>query len=292
MQAKMRTPAIIIANVAFVLPLPAQIEQDSLLREHSICKMVVMESGRIAAIDSFDISGRISHSVHDNFFGGAVRIEEWNTYGGTGDLMMKRSTHSSFPNDTTIEYFKYDERGDQIERLYTDGQTWEKLIRHFNADGKLILELGYDSIGNQLSQTEYTYNPDERSRSETMNNGFIEGRLNKTFYDLQGREVEAVSFEADGVERFRVTYEYAGHLLSSITYSSPNSNPYGVRNVYSSKGRLVEEIHFTMSDGQEVVTARETYRYRKNGLIKRYCENISNTVHQMRCFEHTYHRRR
>lgn len=277
------TPLIIFSfQFAF-----GQQNADSVLASNNVTEVRIYHNQRLAGIRKYNEDQQLVTHMYDNFIGGPIRTWSTRTFNDKRLEIESKSTHSSYPNDTTHKTMDYNSNGDII---------WKKNV----STGQLIYDYQYDD-DNRLIQDRFfkdgeltmtkklKYNDSgQLIESTIINHGMsIDPRTTYYSYDDVGNEIETKIMLNDQVY-FKTTYEYdEGNKMIRKTYSR-NDKEYGVKFKHDNKGRLTHRIHFDIIDNQEIDGRTEKLAYFKNGLIKYYYEEIFTINSEPRKFKYEY----
>lgn len=207
---------------------------------------------------------------------------------------IKDITYDSSINWCSINTYKYNEDGNQIEQIWEirDGQRTvivdlyeirnnivkrthystsvgktpvSSFIYKFDTNGKIIEKTEY-SNGDLSLKYNYKYNSKGNlvEKLTFLRNGVLE---TKEFYkyDLNGHPIETIQY-FNGKLRLRVNYKYdtKGNIIEEIDYIKTNgiSRIQKTLNIYDKNGNKIEII---TSDATEKFRQTETYEYDERG---------------------------
>ncbi len=284
---------IFVFLLATLLPfsfLKAQDNPDSLIKKLKVSEVDIDQGTRRAGLEQYDAYGNLTYHKYDDFAGSTyLKVSSTRIYNADRQLIQTKSTHSSYPNDTTVWNYQYDTGKNLVSIKDNKGQNIFSYL--YDESGRRIKESSFNSSGVIIIENTFKYDKNGNETEEIMNMTSLPLRINKTYYDPLNRKTKSESVENNKV-RFATTYLYAANtnLLTKKVYDeeSDGSMLDGVNYKYDDKSRLIARLHFNQNDGKETITGEEHFEYFDNGLIKKYSENIFTANHVTRTFVYSY----
>jgi len=272
--------------------LKGQNNPDSLIKRLKVIEVLINQGEKRAGIIQYDKNGNMIYDKYDDFASSTYLIvSSSRIYDRDQKLIQDKSTHSSYPNDTTILNYNYDRNRNLISINSKDKKDHALVNYVYDLSGKKIKVFQLSPSGDTISATTIHYDEKGNKKEEIIKMGSFATRLNKIYYDSLKREIKIESIENTKV-RFASTtlYQSNTNLLLKVIYDEDGTGTEldGVKYKYDDKGRLVARLHFNLTKGKELITGEENFEYFDNNLIKTYSENIFTATHIKRMFIYSY----
>ena len=216
------------------------------------------KAGRISVIDSdFNYDGEVDHrSTHT--YDDQNRVTRIDGDYGTDGIIDARVTYV-YSDASTVREFDTD----------MDGIANHRLVRHFDAMGRLVTEEeDEDGDGDLELRTTYHYGEDSRlleKKADWGANGTVNG-ISTLEYDEVGRRIQEEFALSDGTLEWRITWNYdSDGNLSGILAEDFPSDSLGVTtrtaqtNTYDNAGNVLTSEVDELDDG--AVDYRSTFSY-------------------------------
>lgn len=258
-----------------------QWNSEDIIRENKIKLQKVFEGKVLVASEQFNDKGFPLYSYVNNFLASGLIITT--TYIFENDRESKRlMTHSSFPGDTTIFIFKYDNLKRLSQRIY-QGTAKSYTNYEYDSMDRKIKEAELDSTQTQKGLRTFVYNKKGQVIEEISQGKNV--ILSKTSYDDQDREKKFQVFKGDKITLDRA-YAYNNQDLIIDKYDSIDNR--GIKFIYNKSGQLKTRLHYKTENKAAIIIGTETFKYSRNGLIKEFTEDIFNSRGIKRKYRYTY----
>ncbi len=269
--------------------LKAQNNPDSLIKKQHVKEVVIRQGDRLAGDFQYDINGNLLYFRYDDFAAStSLKVSALNIYNKDQTLLQSKSTHSSYPNDTTVWNYEYDTNKNLLAIIDSKGHT--VFNYRYDSLGRKVKELMLEASGQILSETISRYDKNGNKTDEIIKMTSLPEKVNKIYYDSLGRECKDELIE-NGKMRFRTNYLYFLNTRQLIkeTYDEDGDGTRldGVIFKYDDRKRVIAKLHFNLENGRQIITGEEAFEYFENDLIKKYSENIF-TNHVKRSFDYSY----
>lgn len=201
------------------------------------------------------------------------------TYDEYGRL-VEEVFHSTYVEYTTIDQYLYNEDGQVIQRIYSDGDdgTVEEIVDYIYEDGKLIREeiTDVDGDGETTISKEYSYYESGKLLSETQYYQ-IETRI--FTYDEAGNLIQEKYLNGSGNESGRYEYIYSAdgtEVIKNRMEGDEIEYTWTYKRAFSETGKLIEEeekwqyidgtyTRYTYNEADQLI--QETVYEEKGGVI-------------------------
>jgi co-chaperonin GroES (HSP10) len=258
-----------------------QWNSEDIIRENKIKLQKVFEGKVLVASEQFNDKGLTLYSYVNNFLVSGLIITT--TYIFENDRESKRlMTHSSFPGDTTIFIFKYDNHKRLSQRIY-QGTAKSYTNYEYDSMDREIKEAELDSTKTQKGLRTFVYNKKGQVIEEVSQGKNV--ILSKTSYDDRDREKKFQVFKGDKII-FDRAYAYNNQDLIIDKYDSIDNR--GIKFIYNKSGQLKTRLHYKTENKTTIIIGTETFKYSRNGLIKEFTKDIFNGRGIKRKYRYTY----
>jgi hypothetical protein len=203
--------------------------------------------------------------------------------------------------------------------IVTKDKIFKVLYKEYDKNGKILLNEEYTEIGLIKSRSSYIYNDSLSIEKVVQFNDsgsiFVTNKNEYTF-DLKGRVVKKVIFEADTLVKSVQTYNYDnnGNLIKKIDFNtqSGTSSQTDINYAYSNSGELIGRV--TLFDGATqsrdslvynpvnhtldiinlndtgIINTKNTIKYNNQGrIIEQFSTDSSGNISKKYIFEYTYY---
>jgi hypothetical protein len=193
------------------------------------------------------------------------------------------------------------------------------LFKEYDKNGKVLINEEYTEIGSIKTRSSYTYN-ESQSLEEVVqfsdSGNVVNTNKNEYTYDIKGRVVKKVSFEASGSIKSVFTYNYDinGNLIKKIEVNSQSgaSSQTDINYGYNNSGELISRttvyegmtqsrdslvynpVNHTLdiinfNDGGTIIKIN-TFKYNNQGrIIEEFTADSTGNISKRYQFEYTYY---
>lgn len=261
-----------------------QFNSDSVIFKNNVKEVRIKNSdGKIISLTKYNRDGKKQFNSSDRDF---IKTSESIIYNLDGSIHKTSKTHSSFPNDSTIWFYNYNNNKDLVKIIDSKGNVLFEYI--YDINNRKTKEILFDN--NIISQTStYEYLNNDSKIIEYINGDFIKNRVNITYFDNNKNEIKSESLD-DGKLRFSTSNIYNQNMIVKSIFIDENSTS-GENLYYDDKKRLIKRELFELIDNKEILGQFEMYEYFSNDLISKYIENIysMNNLGEVYNFEYEFY---
>lgn len=259
----------------------AQINADSTIVKNKVKEVRIFNSNsKLVTVTKYDEKGKKIFNSSDRDY---IKTSEATFYNDNGTIHKTVSTHSSYPDESTIWINEYDKN----QNIIKIKDEKENLVFEFSYDDRNRKEKEIMYEENKISQTIlFEYLDNGNQVVQNIKGNFLRDRKNISFFDNNKNEIKSESYDS-GKLRFSTNSIYDKNKIIKIIYNEKIGKT-GNNFYYDAKNRLIKRQLFDLENGKEVLGKYEIFEYLENDLISNYTENIYSMTGSLEKYKFEY----